>query len=226
MMSMWASMYGPYARRRASQASRRSGVSAGWNWATCASSVCGPLIWSTASSSWNDEVVGLDRRLGDDLEDVAGDPVLVREPVRRDRRGLAPHPLHQLPRRRAARGPGVVEPVVVALVAVDGRGRRRQAEDVLPVAGGDLVDLGRLGDGVGHGRWHPGSDRLVWRAPDGSRRTRVSPVNIARAPAPVSRRTAPAGRPCARPPDRARGCPPCPRGPPPRARPRRGGGWP
>jgi hypothetical protein len=32
--------------------STRSGVSAGWNWQTCGSSVWGPPIWSTTPSRW------------------------------------------------------------------------------------------------------------------------------------------------------------------------------
>ena len=44
-------MYGPYARSRARNASRRSGVSAGWNCVSWASTVCGPWIWSTTWTS-------------------------------------------------------------------------------------------------------------------------------------------------------------------------------
>ncbi len=57
-----------------------------------------------------------------------------------DRRGLGGGPLHQ--RRGAAPGPRarVLEPVGVALVAVERGGRRVQLEDRLPEAVGEVVD--------------------------------------------------------------------------------------
>ena len=70
--------------------SRRSGVSAGWNWQTWGSSVCGPPIWSTTFEAVRALVVLLDRLVGDDDQHVAGDPVLDREAVGRDRLGVAP----------------------------------------------------------------------------------------------------------------------------------------
>ena len=70
-----------------------AGVSTAWNWVSCGRSCCGPLIWSTTRSScraWSSSSIC---ELRDDLEHVAGDPVLGREPVgRRSRR----------PRRRSA----------------------------------------------------------------------------------------------------------------------------
>ena len=165
------------ATRRGARACRPAGTGPTW-----ASSVCGPLIWSTTEQLVERQVVGLDRRLRDDLEDVAGDPVLVGEAVRRDRRGLAPHPLHQPPRLGAARGPGVVEPVAVALVAVDGRGGRRQAEDRPPSSGRrsgrSRTARGQLSVTVAGTPIRTGAPG---RSPGGSRRRACRPVNIARA---------------------------------------------
>ena len=88
-------------------ASSRSGVSAGWNWVSCGRSCCGPPIWSTTRSWWRRLVVLLDLELGDDLEHVAGDPVLGRQAVGRRSR-VASAAVRSMSARARARpsGPG------------------------------------------------------------------------------------------------------------------------
>ena len=85
-------------------------------------------------------LVLLDADLGDDDEHVPGDPVLDREAVRGDRLGLASRPLEELAGLRPAGRARVLEPVVVALVAVDGGGRRVELEEPFPEAVGELAD--------------------------------------------------------------------------------------
>ena len=128
-------------------ASSRSGVSAGWNWVSCGRSCCGPPIWSTTRSWWRRLVVLLDLQLGDDLEHVAGDPVLDRQAVGRDRGRLGRGALHQRSRRAPGPRGRVLEAVGVAVVAVERRGRRVELEDRLPEAVGELVDGRRCGSG-------------------------------------------------------------------------------
>ncbi len=166
------------------------------------------------------QVVRLDRDLGHDLQHVARDPVLDRQALRRDRGGLAPDALHQPPLRGAPLGPGVVQAVVVALVAVDRGGQRRQPQHVLPVAGGDLVDLGGLAGRVRHAR------ELLWWCGGPTGNAAPSLPGPDPPSAAVSRRTARAGRRSARSRGRGRGCPPCRPAPPLRATPSRGGDWP
>ena len=135
MMSMWASMYAPYARMPRQPGVEALGRVGGLELRQLGEQRLRAVDLVDGEHLVEREVVGLDRRLGDDLEDVAGDPVLVGRPSGGTRRGLAPHPLHQPPRLGAALGPGVVEPVVVALVAVDRRRRRRQARGRPPSSG-------------------------------------------------------------------------------------------
>ena len=91
------------------------------------------------------------------MQHVAGDPVLGREAVDRDRGRLVGGPLHQRAERGAALRPRVGEAVRVARVAVDGRDRRLELEDGLPEAVGEVVD----GRGERIGRCHGGVVLLV-----------------------------------------------------------------
>ena len=113
-------------------------------------------------------VVLLDLELGDDLEHVAGDPVLGRQAVGRDRGRLGRGPLHQRPSAGPSLGTGVLEAVGVAVVAVERRGRRVELEDRLPEAVGEVVDRRRCGFGKGHAVGllcsAPGSWRSNWGA--------------------------------------------------------------
>ena len=84
--------------------------------------------------------------LGDDPEHVAGDPVLGRQAVGRDRAGLGGGPLHERRAPGAAGRARVLEAVGVALVAVERGGRRVELEDRLPEPVGEVVD-GRVGSG-------------------------------------------------------------------------------
>ena len=91
-------------------------------------------------------VVLLDLELGDDLEHVAGDPVLGRQAVGVDGRRLGRGALHQRSGAGPSVGTGILEPVGVAVVAVERRGRRIELEDRLPETVGEIVDgRGRFG---------------------------------------------------------------------------------
>ena len=96
-------------------------------------------------------VVLLDVELGDDLEHVPGDPVLGRQ-ARRSSMAAASAAVRSMSARLRARpaGPGILEAVVVALVAVDRRGGRVELEDRLPEPVGEVVDGRRLGVAGGH----------------------------------------------------------------------------
>ena len=85
-------------------------------------------------------VVLLDADVGDHDQHVAGDPVLDRQAVGGDRLRLAPGADEELAGLRPAGRARVLEPVVVALVAVDRRGRRIELEELLPEAVGELAD--------------------------------------------------------------------------------------
>ncbi len=88
-------------------------------------------------------VVRLDAQAGDDLEDVQGDPGFGRKARRVDRVGLGDRSLHERAGHGPASGTRVLEPVVIARVAVDRRRGRVKLEDRLPERSGELVDLGR-----------------------------------------------------------------------------------
>ena len=133
-------------------ASSRSGVSAGWNWVSCGRSCCGPPIWSTTRSWWRRLVVLLDLELGDDLEHVAGDPVLGRQAIGVDRGRLGRGALHERSTARPPLGTRVLESIGVAVVAVERGGRRVELEDGLPEAVGEVVDGRQGGFGNGHAR--------------------------------------------------------------------------
>ena len=107
-------------------------------------------------------VVLLDVQLTDDLEHVAGDPLLGREALDRDGGGLGRGPLHELAGLGSTGGRRVLEAVRPAAVAVERGGRRIELEDPLPEPIGQVVD-GRDGL-VGHRR------RASWRTTQGSPR--------------------------------------------------------
>jgi len=97
-------------------------------------------------------VVLFELELGDDLEHVAGDPVLGGQSVDVDGGRLGRGPFHQGPRPGPAVGSRVLESVVVALVAVQRRGGGRELEYGLPEAVGQVVDGRQLVLGNGHAR--------------------------------------------------------------------------
>ena len=95
-------------------------------------------------------VVLLDPELGHHAEHVAGDPLLGRQVVGGDGLDLCQRLLHEPARRRAPLGAGVVEAVVVAVVAIHGRGDRVELEDRFPEALGQRVDRGFGSVGIRH----------------------------------------------------------------------------
>ena len=95
-------------------------------------------------------LVLLDAEIGDDNEHVAGDPILDRQAGRRDRLGFGLRRLHQSPRLRSAGRTRILEAIGVALVAVDGRGRRIELQDPLPEPVGQGVDRRDGVVGQGH----------------------------------------------------------------------------
>src|SRR6185295_2804493 len=94
-------------------------------------------------------IVLLDLELRDDLEHVAGDPVLGGNAVGVDRGRLGGGPLHERSSTRATLGAWILESIGVAVVAIERGGRRVELEDRLPEAVGEVVD-GRGGFGDGH----------------------------------------------------------------------------
>ena len=88
-------------------------------------------------------VVLLDLELGDDLEHVAGDPVLGRQAVGLDRGRLGGGALHQRPSASPTLGSRVLETVGISVVAIERRGRRIELEDRLPETIGEVVDRRR-----------------------------------------------------------------------------------
>ena len=95
-------------------------------------------------------IVLLDAEIGDDDQHVAGDPILDRQAGRRDRLGLRLRCLHQPPGLRSAGRARILETIGVALVAVDGRGRRIELQDPLPEPVGQGVDRRDGVVGQGH----------------------------------------------------------------------------
>src|SRR6185295_2444350 len=111
-------------------------------------------------------VVLLDLELRDDLEHVAGDPVLGGNAVRVNRGRLGSGALHERSSPRATFGARVLESIGVAVVAIERCGRRVELEDRLPEAVGEVVDgRGRFGEGhaVGLLCSAPGSWRSMCR---------------------------------------------------------------
>ena len=192
------------------KASRRSGVSTGWNWVSCGRSCCGPPIWSTtrswwrpwsSSSTWSSPMTWSMSRV-------------MRSSVDRPSTGMAAASrgglLEQRPGLGAAGRRRVLEAIGVAVVAVERGGRRVELEDALPEAVGELVDgRGRVGHGRappvvrerdGHAGGRPRS--VAVRVPQergAGGRQRVGRRGVSPA------RTAASARPSARSADRGRG---------------------
>ena len=186
---MLASMNGPYARSRSSHRSRPSGVSACWNVATCGEQRLGAVDLVDRADLVRAEVAS--SRSARSASTLSM-PRVIRSSTDSASSGIAsrvgPSPRGP-PRSRLAPGlRRVVQPVVVAGVAVDRRRRRVQAEELLPERGADLVHRGRLGRRLGHAG-SPGRRQAVWV--DAAERRRGYPA--ARDGAPAVSRTAPAG---------------------------------
>jgi hypothetical protein len=98
-------------------------------------------------------VVLLDAEVADDLQHVPRDPLLGRQTLDRDRPRLGGGPLHQVACPRTPHRRGVLEPVGVARVTVERRGRRVELEDAFPETVGEVV----------HGRRHIGHGGLSER---------------------------------------------------------------
>jgi hypothetical protein len=92
-------------------------------------------------------VVLLDAQVADDLEHVACDALLGRQPVDRDRPRFGGGPLHQLTSSGATGRRWILEAVGVARVAIERGGRRVELEDALPESVGEVVHGGRA---IGH----------------------------------------------------------------------------
>ena len=106
-------------------------------------------------------VVLLDPELADDLEHVAGDPLLGRQPIDRDGCRLGRRPLHERACPGAPLWRRILEPVGVARIAIEGRGRRVEFEDAFPESVGKVVHGGGR---VGHeGSLTTAIDRRVGR---------------------------------------------------------------
>jgi hypothetical protein len=90
-------------------------------------------------------VVLLDIQLGDDAENVAGDPFFGREAFGRDRCRLGGRSLHELASPGATFGSRILEPVVVALVTVERGGRRVELENGFPEALREVIDRRKRG---------------------------------------------------------------------------------
>ena len=122
-------MYGPYARGGRGRSSR-SGVSACWNWQTAAGRL-GPVDLVDDPEPVGPLVVLLDRRCSATTLSMSR---VIRSSTDRPASGiaarLAPGRAARAAGLRPALGPGVLEAVVVALVAVDRGGRGLEREEL------------------------------------------------------------------------------------------------
>ena len=114
----------------------------------------------------------------------------------------AARPLHERPGAGATGGRRVLEPVRVALVAVERGGRRVELEDGFPEAVREVVDGRRRGIGQGHARVSCSPRRCSARSVCRGRLRKPSAVDER---LPSCRRTAASARRSARSPGRARG---------------------